>query len=106
VGYEVDCMTKTSSPRTFSWISTNISWSANRRTLALPKGTLRYRATASAKTRLELPAKSFIKFPRRRIWAAFNRVGSYCKCEDRIFCRYHQISVVSPAILKDEGIQP
>ena len=28
-------MTKTSSPRTFSWISTKISMSANRRTLAL-----------------------------------------------------------------------
>jgi hypothetical protein len=29
-GYDVDWRTNTSSPRTFSWISTKISWSAKR----------------------------------------------------------------------------
>ena len=37
-GNDVDWMMKTSEPRTFSWISTKISMSAKRRTLALVSG--------------------------------------------------------------------
>ena len=40
-GKEVDWMTNTSSPRTFSWISTNTSMSEKRRMLALISGRLR-----------------------------------------------------------------
>src|SRR5260370_25023845 len=59
-GYEVDWMTKTSSPRTFSWISTKISISENRRTLALVNGRLRYGEMASASGRLLLQGRIFI----------------------------------------------
>lgn len=38
VGAHVDCRTKTSLPRTFSWISTWISPSEKRLTIALPRG--------------------------------------------------------------------
>ena len=40
-GNEVDWMTNTSSPRTFSWISTKISMSAKRRTWQRASGTSR-----------------------------------------------------------------
>jgi hypothetical protein len=40
-GNEVDWMTKQSAPRTFSWISTNTSMSAKRRTTALVSGVFR-----------------------------------------------------------------
>ncbi len=40
-GNEVDWTTKTSSPRTFSWISTNTSMSAKRRTTQRVSGVLR-----------------------------------------------------------------
>jgi hypothetical protein len=40
-GYDVDWMTNTSVPRTFSWISTKISMSAKRRTTALVSGVAR-----------------------------------------------------------------
>src|SRR5262249_7892293 len=53
-------MTKTSAPRTFSWISTKISMSANRRTTALVIGVPIYLPIASASAGLELPATSLI----------------------------------------------
>src|SRR5215475_4760173 len=59
-GYEVDWITKTSLPRTFSWISTKISMSAKRRTTALVSGVARWAAMASASAGLELPATSLI----------------------------------------------
>src|SRR5258706_1373253 len=59
-GNEVDWMTKTSLPRTFSWISTKISMSAKRRTIALVSGVARWDAIASASAGLELPATSLI----------------------------------------------
>jgi len=40
-GNDVDWITKTSVPRTFSWISTKISMSAKRRTTALVSGVAR-----------------------------------------------------------------
>ena len=40
-GNDVDWMTNTSVPRTFSWISTKISMSAKRRTTALVSGVAR-----------------------------------------------------------------
>ena len=40
-GNDVDWMTNTSSPRTFSWISTKISMSAKRRTMHLASGSSR-----------------------------------------------------------------
>ena len=40
-GNEVDWTTNTSSPRTFSWISTKISMSAKRRTEQRVRGTFR-----------------------------------------------------------------
>ncbi len=63
-GYEVDWIRKTSSPRTFSWISTNTSMSANRRTVARVSGSPSKAATASASGRLLLPARSFIQSAR------------------------------------------
>ncbi len=59
-GYEVDWMTKTSVPRTFSWISTNTSMSAKRRTTALVNGLSRYSEMPLASAGLELPATSLI----------------------------------------------
>ena len=59
-GEEVDWITNTSAPRTFSWISTKISMSAKRRTTALLSGMARWAAMASASARLELPATSLI----------------------------------------------
>ena len=52
-------MMKTSSPRTFSWISTKISMSAKRRTLALARGMWSASATAWAKGGLLLQATIF-----------------------------------------------
>ena len=60
-GYEVDWTMNTSSPRTFSWISTKISMSAKRRTMHLASGNSRYRAMSSAKGRLALPAMILIE---------------------------------------------
>src|SRR5687767_5413081 len=59
-GYEVDWMMKTSSPRTFSWISTKISMSAKRCTVALVNSQSMEAAMASASGRLLLPAMSFM----------------------------------------------
>src|ERR1700716_1834134 len=59
-GNDVDWRTKTSAPRTFSWISTKISMSAKRRTTALVIGVWRWVAIASARAGLELPATSLI----------------------------------------------
>ena len=59
-GNEVDWMMKTSSPRTFSWISTKISMSAKRCTVALVSSTRIEAAMASASGRLLLPAISFM----------------------------------------------
>src|SRR5690348_839982 len=53
-------MTKTSSPRTFSWISTNTSMSEKRRTLASVSGMCRYAEIASASGRLALQARIFM----------------------------------------------
>src|SRR6185312_15048111 len=57
-GNEVDWITNTSEPRTFSWISTKISMSEKRRTTALVIGTSRWLAIAAARAGLELPATS------------------------------------------------
>src|ERR1051326_2044286 len=78
VGVQIDWMTKTSPPRTFSVISTCTSPSLNRPTSAWPSGTPTYRAIASASGGLAFPANilisSFIdadvRFPR-----AFPRIG-------------------------------
>src|SRR5690349_8620888 len=59
-GNEVDWMTKTSSPRTFSSISTKTSMSEKRRTLALVSGRFRYVEMASASGRLLLQVRIFI----------------------------------------------
>src|SRR5437868_10925447 len=59
-GKAVDWTTKTSSPRTFSRISTKISSSAKRRTLAWVIGSSRYWAIACTRGRFELPDSSFI----------------------------------------------
>jgi hypothetical protein len=59
-GNEFDWITKTSCPRTFSWISTKISMSAKRFTWPLVRGSFRCAPIASARGRLELPATSFI----------------------------------------------
>src|ERR1043166_9199794 len=56
-------MTNRSSPRTFSWISTKISWSAKRRTMHSASFMPRYAAIPSASVRLEFPATSFIVRP-------------------------------------------
>ncbi|BAE49395.1 hypothetical protein amb0591 [Paramagnetospirillum magneticum AMB-1] len=53
-------MTKTSSPRTFSWISTKTSLSENRRITALVMDMVRYSAIASARGRLLLQARIFM----------------------------------------------
>ncbi len=63
-GYEVDCITNTSSPRTFSWISTNTSISANRRIEARVSGNFNVAATASASGRLLLQATIFMQLGR------------------------------------------
>src|SRR5436190_9268591 len=60
-GNDVDWMTYASEPRTFSRISTKISLSANRRTLALVSGMSRPWAMACARAGLELPAISLIE---------------------------------------------
>src|ERR1700712_5231398 len=60
-GNDVDWMMKTSEPRTFSWISTKISMSANRRTTALVSDRPRPSAMALASAGLELPATSLIE---------------------------------------------
>src|SRR5580700_5274588 len=59
-GNEVDWMTKTSAPRTFSRISTKISMSAKRRTTALVSAVRSRAAIASARRGFELPATSLI----------------------------------------------
>src|SRR5476649_1573994 len=59
-GNDVDWMTKTSAPRTFSWISTKTSISAKRLTTALVSVVLRYSAICWASAGLELPATSLI----------------------------------------------
>src|SRR6218665_3837924 len=59
-GKAVDWTTNTSSPRTLSRISTKISSSAKRRTLAWVISTSRYWAIACTRGRFELPDISFI----------------------------------------------
>src|SRR5229473_8573068 len=60
-GNDVDWMMNTSEPRTFSWISTKISMSAKRRTMALVGGRCSRLAISCASTGLELPATSLIE---------------------------------------------
>src|SRR5882724_256340 len=60
-GNDVDWMMNASEPRTFSRISTKISLSANRRTLALASGRFSQLAISWASTGLELPATSLIE---------------------------------------------
>src|SRR3954447_10160784 len=60
-GNDVDWMMKASEPRTFSRISTKISLSAKRRTLALASGRCSHSAICWASTGLELPATSLIE---------------------------------------------
>src|ERR1700676_1488787 len=59
-GNDVDWMTNTSAPRTFSWISAKISMSAKRRPTALGRGVPRCLPMAAASIGLELPATSLI----------------------------------------------
>src|ERR1700761_7632031 len=59
-GNEVDWITKTSAPRTFSWISTKISMSAKRRTTALVSGVPIWVPIPCASAGLELPATSLM----------------------------------------------
>ena len=60
LGAQVDCMIKTSRPRTLSMISTRVSPSLKRETRALPRGMPRRRVTASANAGLALPVKTVI----------------------------------------------
>src|ERR1700681_3192689 len=60
-GNDVDWMMKTSEPRTFSWISTKISMSANRRTTALVSDRSSPLAISWASAGLELPGTSLIE---------------------------------------------
>src|SRR5579872_2806342 len=60
-GNDVDWITNTSEPRTFSWISTKISMSAKRRTTALVSGRSNQLAISLARVGLELPATSLIE---------------------------------------------
>src|ERR1700737_687324 len=60
-GNDVDWMMYASEPRTFSRISTKISLSAKRRTLALASGRCSQLAISCAKAGLELPATSLIE---------------------------------------------
>src|SRR6267378_5287185 len=60
-GYDVDWMMNTSEPRTFSWISTKISMSAKRRTMALVSGRWSQLAISCARAGLELPATSLME---------------------------------------------
>src|SRR6185437_5522220 len=54
----VDWSTKTSLPRTFSWISTWISPSEKRLTIALPRGMPRILTTSCASAGFALPVKT------------------------------------------------
>src|SRR3984957_1937959 len=60
-GNDVDWITKTSEPRTFSWISTKISMSAKRRTMALVGARCSQSAISCASAGLELPATSLME---------------------------------------------
>src|SRR5206468_12432741 len=60
-GNDVDWIMNASEPRTFSRISTKISLSAKRRTLALVSGRCSQLAISWASTGLELPATSLIE---------------------------------------------
>src|SRR5262245_8785127 len=60
VGMDVDWMTNTSPPRTFSVISTSTSPSLKRPISAPPSGTPRWRLMASARGRFEFPVNSLI----------------------------------------------
>src|SRR6185312_10482160 len=62
-GKLVDWMTNTSSPRTFSRISTKISLSANRRMLAFTSGRANLAEMASASGLLLLPVRIFMAKP-------------------------------------------
>src|SRR5690606_40507758 len=67
VGAQVGWTTNTSWPRTFSQISMLLSPSENWDTVALPRGTKRFRAISSASSRLALPEKT-IKLATVRSW--------------------------------------
>src|SRR6201986_2004822 len=60
-GNDVDWITKTSEPRTFSWIWTKISMSAKRRRIALGGGSSSQLAISCARAGLELPATSLME---------------------------------------------
>jgi hypothetical protein len=61
VGWQVDCSTNTSRPRTFSSSSTMTSPSATRPTTARPRLMFRCRQTASASFGLAVPVKTRIR---------------------------------------------
>ncbi len=65
----VDCMTKTSSPRTFSSILTNVSPSGNELTVHFPNGIPMDSVIRSAKEGLDVPLKIF----------TLNQVAQPCK---------------------------
>jgi len=58
LGVQVDCSTNTSLPRTFSWISTMISPSEKRLTIALPSEISRILTTSCASAGFALPVKT------------------------------------------------
>src|ERR1700686_1743137 len=58
LGVQVDCSTNTSLPRTFSWISTWISPSEKRLTIALPRGIPRILTTSCASAGFALPVNT------------------------------------------------
>jgi hypothetical protein len=57
-GAQVDCRTNTSLPRTCSWISTRISPSEKRPTLARPREMFKRLAMSAASLGLALPVKT------------------------------------------------
>src|SRR5262245_39581641 len=75
VGVDVDWMTKTSPPRTFSVISTCTSPSLKRPISAPPSGTPRWALIASARGRFEFPVNSLISPFTERAAPPCPRVG-------------------------------
>ena len=75
-GNDVLWITNTSSPRTFSWISTKISMSANRRIDARASGSCNDCATDSASERLLLQATIFMERQASPVRRVERRPGS------------------------------
>ena len=94
VGAQVDWMTKTSLPRTFSLISTVVSPSENLETKALPRGIPSLLATWAAKAGLALPVKiikllsdmSFLRHSRYWVKSHIRCNASRCVLADNQCC--------------------